>query len=97
MTKHLTKFFILFFLTMVFISFKNETKVLKDKVYKLKTEYSNSNQTFLNREIQLSKLINQFQIDNNQINIVNNNKILKFNREDLKDFTLIQVNYDQRQ
>jgi len=82
---------------MVFISFKNETKVLKDQVYKLKTEYSNSNQTFLNREIQLSKLINQFQIDNNQINIVNNNKILKFNREGLKDFTLIQVNYDQRQ
>ena len=82
---------------MVFINFKNETKVLKDQVYKLKTEYSNSNQTFLNREIQLSKLINQFQIDNNQINIVNNNKILKFNREDLKDFTLIQVNYDQRQ
>ena len=87
----------LFFLTMIFISFKNETKVLKDQVYKLKTEYSNSNQTFLNREIQLSKLINQFQIDNNQINIVNNNKILKFNREGLKDFTLIQVNYDQRQ
>ena len=87
----------LFFLTMIFISFKNETKVLKDQVYKLKTEYSNSNQTFLNREIQLSKLINQFQIDNNQINIVNNNKVLKFNREGLKDFTLIQVNYDQRQ
>jgi len=82
---------------MIFISFKNETKVLKDQVYKLKTEYSNSNQTFLNREIQLSKLINQFQIDNNQINIVNNNKVLKFNREGLKDFTLIQVNYDQRQ
>ena len=87
----------LFFLTMIFISFKNETKVLKDQVYKLKTEYSNSNQTFLNREIQLSKLINQFQIDNNQINIANNNKVLKFNREGLKDFTLIQVNYDQRQ
>ena len=87
----------LFFLTMVFISFKNETKVLKDQVYKLKTEYSDSNQIFLNREIQLSKLINQFQIDNNQINIVNNNKVLKFNREGLKDFTLIQVNYDQRQ
>ena len=87
----------LFFLTMIFISFKNETKFLKDQVYKLKTEYSNSNQTFLNREIQLSKLINQFQIDNNQINIVNNNKVLKFNREGLKDFTLIQVNYDQRQ
>ena len=87
----------LFFLTMIFISFKNETKVLKDQVYKLKTEYSNSNQTFLNREIQLSKLKNQFQIDNNQINIVNNNKVLKFNREGLKDFTLIQVNYDQRQ
>lgn len=82
---------------MIFISFKNETKVLKDQVYKLKTEYSKSNQTFLNREIQLSKLINQFQIDNNQINIVNNNKVLKFNREGLKDFTLIQVNYDQRQ
>ena len=82
---------------MIFISFKNETKVLKDQVYKLKTEYSNSNQTFLNREIQLSKLKNQFQIDNNQINIVNNNKVLKFNREGLKDFTLIQVNYDQRQ
>ena len=87
----------LFFLTMIFISFKNETKVLKDQVYKLKTEHSNSNQTFLNREIQLSKLKNQFQIDNNQINIVNNNKVLKFNREGLKDFTLIQVNYDQRQ
>ena len=87
----------LFFLTMIFISFKNETKVLKDQVYKLKTEYSNSNQTFLNREIQLSKLINQFQIDNNQINIVNNNKVLKFNREGLKDFTLIKVNYDQHQ
>jgi proteasome assembly chaperone (PAC2) family protein len=87
----------LFFLTMVFISFKNETKVLKDQVYKLKTEYSDSNQIFLNREIQLSKLINQFQIDNNQVNFVKNNKILKFDREGLKDFTLIQVNYDQRQ
>ena len=87
----------LFFLTMIFISFKNETKVLKDQVYKLKTEFSNSNQTFLNREIQLSKLINQFQIDNNQVNFVKNNKILKFDREGLKDFTLIQVNYDQRQ
>ncbi len=82
---------------MVFISFKNETKVLKDQVYKLKTEYSDSNQIFLNREIQLSKLINQFQIDNNQVNFVKNNKILKFDREGLKDFTLIQVNYDQRQ
>ncbi len=87
----------LFFLTMVFISFKNETKVLKDQVYKLKTEYSDSNQIFLNREIQLSKLINQFQIDNNQVNFVKNNKVLKFDREGLKDFTLIQVNYDQRQ
>ncbi len=87
----------LFFLTMVFISFKNETKVLKDQVYKLKTEYSDSNQIFLNREIQLSKLISQFQIDNNQVNFVKNNKILKFDREGLKDFTLIQVNYDQRQ
>ena len=87
----------LFFLTMVFISFKNETKVLKDQVYKLKIEYSDSNQIFLNREIQLSKLINQFQIDNNQVNFVKNNKILKFDREGLKDFTLIQVNYDQRQ
>lgn len=87
----------LFFLTMVFISFKNETKVLKDQVYKLKTEYSDSNQIFLNREIQLSKLINQFQIDNNQVNFVKNNKILKFDREGLKDFTLIKVNYDQRQ
>ena len=82
---------------MVFISFKNETKVLKDQVYKLKIEYSDSNQIFLNREIQLSKLINQFQIDNNQVNFVKNNKILKFDREGLKDFTLIQVNYDQRQ
>ena len=82
---------------MVFISFKNETKVLKDQVYKLKTEYNDSNQIFLNREIQLSKLINQFQIDNNQVNFVKNNKILKFDREGLKDFTLIQVNYDQRQ
>lgn len=82
---------------MVFISFKNETKFLKDQVHQLKNEYSNSYQIFLKREIQLSKLINQFQSDSYQFNFVSNKKILKFDREGLKDFTLIKVNYDQRQ
>ena len=51
---------------------------------------------FINKEILLTKEINQLQInDLNNYNFVENKKIIKFDRNEFDDFTIIKVNYVQ--
>ena len=62
----------------------------------LKINYNNDYQNFINKEILLTKEINQLQINElNNYNFVKNKKIIKFDRNEFDDFTIIKVNYVQ--
>ena len=78
------------------MSFKNQIKILEDKLSNSKTNYSKDYQTYINKEILLTKQISQLQ--NNVLNSyehIENNKIIKFDRNEFNDFTIIKVNYVQ--
>lgn len=94
MIKNISKFIFLFVLTIIFLSFKNQTKILNSNVLDLKREYNTEFQLYLKRNIQLTKMINQFQSDDIQNKYVEKD-IIKFNRSVLNKFTLIKVNYDK--
>ena len=58
--------------------------------------YTNDYQKYVNKEILLSKQINQLQINElNDFELVKNKKIIKFDRNEFDDFTIIKVNYVQ--
>ncbi len=58
--------------------------------------YTNDQQKYVNKEILLSKQINQLQINElNNFEFVKNKKIIKFDRNEFDDFTIIKVNYVQ--
>ena len=62
----------------------------------LKINYNNDYQYFINKEILLTKEINQLQINElNNYKFVENKKIIKFDRNEFDDFTIIKVNYVQ--
>lgn len=94
MIKNISKFIFLFVLTIIFLSFKNQTKILNSNVLDLKREYNTEFQLYLKRNIQLTKMINQFQSEDIQNKYVEKD-IIKFNRSVLNKFTLIKVNYDK--
>ena len=62
----------------------------------LKINYNKDNQNYINKEILLTKQINQLQInDFNYSDKAENKKIIKFDRNEFDDFTIIKVNYVQ--
>ena len=96
MINHISKFFLLFIFIILFLSFKNQIKILENKLSNLKTNYFKDYQTYINKEILLSKQINQLQIKkSNNYDFVKNKKIIKFDRNEFDGFTIIKVNYVQ--
>ena len=65
MINHISKFFLLFILIILFLSFKNQTKIIESDLKYIKINYNNDYQNFINKEILLTKEINQLQSDNN--------------------------------
>ena len=96
MINHISKFFLLFIFIILFLSFKNQIKILENNLSNLKTNYFKDHQTYINKEILLSKQINQLQINKlNNYDFVKNKKIIKFDRNEFDGFTIIKVNYVQ--
>ena len=96
MINHISKFLMLFIFIILFLSFKNQTKILENNLSHLKTIYIEDHQKYINKEIILSKQINRLQ--NNKLNnfdFIENKKIIKFDRNEFDDFTIIKVNYVQ--
>ncbi len=80
----------------LFLSFKNQTKIIESDLKYLKINYNKDNQNFINKEILLTKEINQLQINKlNNYDYEENKKIIKFDRSEFDDFTIIKVNYVQ--
>ena len=96
MIKHISKFFLLFIFIIIFLSFKNQIKILENDLTYLKKNYDKDHQSFINKEILLTKQINQLQINElNNYEFIKNKKIIKFDRNEFDDFTIIKVNYVQ--
>ena len=96
MTQHILKFFLIFIFIFLFLSFKNQTKILENDLIQLKINYNKDIQNYINKEIVLTKQISQLQINqSNKYELVENKKIIKFDRNEFNDFTIIKVNYVQ--
>ena len=96
MINHISKFFLLFIFIIIFLSFKNQIKILENDLNFLKKNYNKDHQNFINKEILLTKQINKLQsYDLNNYEFVKNKKIIKFDRNEFNDFTIIKVNYVQ--
>ena len=62
----------------------------------LKKNYHNELQILINKEILLTKQINNLKLnDINNLEFTDDNKIIKFDRNEFDDFTIIKVNYVQ--
>ena len=86
----------LFIFIILFLSFKNQIKILENKLTHLKINYIEDHQKYINKEIILSKQINQLKInDLNNFDSIKNKKIIKFDRNEFDGFTIIKVNYVQ--
>ena len=86
----------IFIFIILFLSFKNQVKILENNLTLFKINYTNDYQKYVNKEILLSKQINQLQINElNNHNFINNKKIIQFDRNEFDDFTIIKVNYVQ--
>ena len=96
MINHISKFFLLFLFIFLFLSFKNQIKILEKDLSYLKNNYFKDLQKYFDKEIFLTKQINQLQINeiNNYKNL-ENKMIIKFDRNEFDDFTIIKVNYVQ--
>ena len=97
MIRQVSKFFILFILIIIFIYFKNYTKIINNKINSAKINYEKDLQLYLKRDIQLTKMVNQIQIEDLKNQFANNQDVIHFDRNTLNDFTLIKVNYDKSQ
>jgi hypothetical protein len=95
--RQVSKFFILFILIIIFIYFKNYTKILNNEINLAKINYEKELQLYLKREIQLTKMVNQIQIEDLKNKYTDNQDVIHFDRNTLNDFTLIKVNYDKSQ
>ena len=93
MINYISKFFLLFVFIILFLSFKNQIKIVENDLIYLKNNYSKTYQNYIKKEILLTKQINQLQnINLNNKNYTHNKKIIKFDRNDFNDFTIIKVN-----
>ena len=97
MIKTLSKFVILIIFIFIFLYFKNYTKITKNELQNLKNDYEKNFQIYLKREVQLSKMLNQFEYESLDENLALNERIIKFDRGIDSDFTLIMVGYDKPQ
>ena len=97
MIRQVSKFFILFILILIFIYFKNHIKILNNEINLAKSNYEKELQLYLKREIQLTKMVNQIQIEDLKNQYVDNQDVIQFDRNTLNDYTLIKVNYDKSQ
>ena len=97
MIKTISKFVILIIFIFVFLYFKNYTKITKNELQNLKNHYEKNFQIYLKREVQLSKMLNQFEYESLDENLALNERIIKFDRGIDSDFTLIMVGYDKPQ
>ena len=97
MIKTISKFAILIIFIFIFLYFKNYTKITKSELQNLKNDYEKNFQIYLKREVQLSKMLNQFEYDILDENLAFNERIIKFDRDIDSDFTLIMVGYDKPQ
>mgnify|MGYP001351959142 FL=1 len=97
MIKTISKFAILIIFIFIFLYFKNYTKITKSELQNLKNDYEKNFQIYLKREVQLSKMLNQFEYDILDENLAFNERIIKFDRDIDSDFTLIMVSYDKSQ
>ena len=97
MIKTISKFAILIIFIFVFLYFKNYTKITKNELQNLKNDYEKNFQIYLKREVQLSKMLNQFEYMSIDENLALNERIIKFDRGIDSDFTLIMVGYDKPQ
>ena len=96
MISHISKFFFIFVFIILFLSFKNQIKILEKDLSDLKINYTKDHQKYLNKVILLSKQVNQLQINElDNYNFVKNKKIIKFDRNEFDGFTIIKVNYVQ--
>jgi len=95
--RQVSKFFILFILLIIFIYFKNYTKILNNEINSAKINYEKDLQLYLKRDIQLTKMVNQIQIEDLKNQYTDNQDVIHFDRSTLNDFTLIKVNYDKSQ
>tara|TARA_A100001011_G_scaffold104683_1_gene110782 strand:+ start:432 stop:692 length:261 start_codon:yes stop_codon:yes gene_type:complete len=80
----------------LFLSFKNQIKILENDLINQKINFNKDFQNYINKEILLTKQISELQT--NELNIYNNYKnktIIKFDRDEFNDFTIIKVNYVQ--
>lgn len=93
MINHITKFFLLFVFIILFLSFKNQIKIVEKDLIYLKKNYLKTHQNFVKKEILLTKQINELQnINFNNYNYAQNKTIIKFDRNEFNDFTIIKVN-----
>ena len=97
MTKTISKFAILIIFIFIFLYFKNYTKITKNELQNLKNDYEKNFQIYLKREVQLSKMLNEFEYESLDENLAFNERVIKFNRGIDSDFTLIMVGYDKPQ
>ena len=69
---------------------------MENNLSDLKKKYNNELLILTNKEILLTKQINKLKInDINNLEFIQDNKIIKFNRNEFDDFTIIKVNYVQ--
>ena len=86
----------IFIFIILFLSFKNQIKILENDLLHLKKSYNNELQILISKEILLTKQINKLKINvTDNLEFIENNKIIKFNRNEFDDFTIIKVNYVQ--
>lgn len=95
MIRYLSKFLILFFLISIFLGFKHQTKILSNSVEIQRSSYNTELQLYLKRNIQLSKMINQFQINDLNNEYVQKNDFINFDRNSFNHFTVIKIKYDK--
>ncbi len=80
----------------LFLSFKNQTKIIESDLKYLKINYNKDYQNYINKEILLTKQINKLQISKlYNSDYSENKKIIKFDRNEFDDFTIIKINYVQ--
>ena len=69
---------------------------MENELSYLKKNYEHDFQILIDKEILLTKQINKIKIDDiNNLDLSEDNKIIKFNRNEFDDFTIIKVNYVQ--
>ena len=61
----------------------------------LRSSYNSELQLYLKRNIQLTKMINQFQINDLNNEYVQKNDFINFDRNSFNHFTVIKIKYDK--